>query len=249
MAKVEDYYAILGVPKTASQDQIKKAYRELALKLHPDRNKDPAAVEKFKLINEAYAVLGDEQKRKQYDSYGPAGFGQRFSEEDIFRGSNVEDILREMGVNFNFGGFEGAGFEGGGFGPGGFGDFTPPEQTGVTLNLSFNDIEKGLDREFEVQHQKRCPTCKGSGGEPGSKQMKCDRCNGSGRRRIQQNSILGRFEMVTTCDKCAGRGKVYETLCKTCRGTGRVMVNQRFRIKVESSDSEKSDNRRRFGVF
>lgn len=245
MAK--DYYDVLGVPKTASADQIKKAYRELALKLHPDRNKDKGAVEKFKEVNEAYAVLGDPEKRKQYDSYGPAGFSQKFSEEDIFRGSNVEDMLREMGINLNFG-FGGEGFSGGGpFGQ----QFEPQEQTGVTLNLSFDDINRGLDREFEVQHYKTCSNCKGSGGDPGSKQSKCPTCNGSGRRRIQQNSILGRFEMITTCDRCGGRGKVFEQSCRVCKGNGKMVVTERFRVKVEKEGTE-TDNRnagKRFGIF
>src|SRR5271170_4052098 len=134
MAK--NYYEVLGIGKTASAEQIKGAYRELALKYHPDRNKDKNATEKFKEINEAYAVLGDEQKRKQYDSYGPAGFGQKYSEEDIFRNFNMEDLFQNMqGSMFDFQNFGGG--------------FQEPEQTGVTLNLSFNDIEKGMDREFE----------------------------------------------------------------------------------------------------
>lgn len=242
MAK--DYYSILGVPKNASQDQIKKSYRELALKLHPDRNKDPKAAERFKEVNEAYAVLGDEQKRKQYDSFGPEGFNQRFTSDDIFRGSNVEDMLREMGININFGNGNESGFFGGSFGE----EFTPPEQTGVQVNLPFADIERGIDKEFEVQHQKVCENCKGNGGEPGSKQSKCPACNGSGRRRIQQNSFFGRFEMITTCDKCGGRGKTFDSICKVCKGHGRVLVTDRFRMRVEKSGSQ-SDNRRRFGVF
>jgi molecular chaperone DnaJ len=238
-----DYYNILGVPRNASQDQIKKAYRDLAMKLHPDRNKDPSAQEKFKEVNEAYAVLSDEKKRRQYDSFGPEGFSQRFSEEDIFRGSDVEDILRQMGVNFGFG--DQGGFFGGPF----QGPFQQPEQTGVTLNLSFDDINRGMDREFEVQHYKTCSNCRGTGGEPGSKQTKCPDCNGSGRKRVRQSSILGTFEMITTCNRCGGRGKVFESACKVCKGNGRVVVNERFRVKVERSGAEKSDTRRRFGVF
>ncbi len=238
MAK--DYYEVLGVAKSASLDQIKKAYRELALKYHPDRNKDKGAEEKFKEINEAYAVLGDEQKRKQYDSYGPAGFGHRYSQEDIFRGSNMnfEDIFQDMQENlFGFQNF-GGGFE-------------QPEQTGVTLNLSFNDIERGMDREFEVQRYKTCSNCRGGGGEPGSKEIKCPTCNGAGRRRIQQNSFLGRFEIVTTCDRCKGRGSVHEKTCKVCKGNGKVVVNERFRIKVEKADESNGEGsaRRRFGIF
>ncbi len=237
MAK--DYYNILGVPKTASLDQIKKAYRELALKYHPDRNKEKGAEEHFKEINEAYAVLGDEQKRKQYDAYGPAGFGQRYSDEDIFRNFNFEDIFQGMQENL---------FDFQTFGGGQFGGFQQQEQTGVTVNLSFKDIEKGLDKEFEVQRYKTCSNCRGSGGEPGSKEVKCPGCNGAGRRRIQQNSFLGRFEMITTCDKCGGRGRVYEKICRACRGNGKVVVTERFRIRAEKSDTENgSQSKKWFG--
>ncbi len=233
MAK--DYYEVLGVPKGASQEQIKKAYRELALRYHPDRNKDNDAEAKFKEINEAYAVLGDEQKRKQYDAYGPAGFGQKFSEEDIFRGFDFDQVFQNMQEGLfgfqNFGGFN-----------------EPPEQTGITLNLSFEDIERGMDREFEVKRFKTCPNCRGSGGEPGSRDIRCPACNGSGRRRVQQNSFFGRFEMVTVCDKCRGRGQLHEKSCRSCRGKGKVVVNERFRIKVEQSD-EGAGGSKRFGIF
>ena len=235
--------------KNASQDEIKRAYRELAMKYHPDRNKDKDAEAKFKEINEAYAVLGDEQKRKQYDTYGPSGFGQRFSEEDIFKGFNFEDIFKQMQDNvFGFSGMGGQ-----------FGDmFNEAEQTGVNINLQFSDMEKGFDRTFEVKHYKTCSNCRGSGGEPGSRQIKCESCNGTGRRRMQQNSILGRFEMITTCNRCSGRGKIFESACKVCRGHGRVIATEKFRIRAESVDSagkeEKDGNasgggRKRFGFM
>lgn len=240
MAK--DYYSILGVPKNASDDQIKKAYRELALKLHPDRNKDPSAADKFKDINAAYAVLGDPQKRQQYDMFGSEQFGRNFSEEDIFKGFNTEDLFRDIfgQAGFGFGGFEEA------FGAG------QQEQTHVNLSFSFNDLEKGIDNMFEVERYKNCANCEGSGGEPGSKQVRCQRCEGSGRRYMQQNSLFGNFRMMMPCDRCRGKGKVYEKLCKECDGKGKVVVRERFRVhaeKVGGEDDGRSKKNKKFGMF
>lgn len=233
-----DYYSVLGVPKDASLDQIKKAYRELALKYHPDRNKSKDAESKFKEINAAYAVLSNPQKRSEYDAYGPEGFGKKFSQEDIFRGFNFEDIFQDLQSNM-FSNLGGQDFQGG------FGG----EPQGVNINLSFDDIDKGVDREFEVQRYKICTNCGGNGGEPGSKDSRCPACNGSGMRRVRQNTFLGSFEMVTTCERCHGRKKVFEKTCHVCRGNGRVLVTERFRVRAEKSGAGSSDNRRRFGVF
>lgn len=238
MAK--DYYELLGVKKSASPEEIKRAYRELAMKYHPDRNKEKGSEEKFKEINAAYAVLGDPEKRKQYDAFGPEGFGQRFSEEDIFKGFNAEDIFRNL---FN----QGFGF-GGGFGP--FEGFQEQEPTGVTLNLSFDDIENGMDREFQVQHYARCKHCEGKGGEPGSKQTKCAACDGKGMKYSQRNIAFGMFTQMTICDRCMGKGKSYDQPCKECRGNGKILINERFRVKVEKDGkADANQTRRKFGVF
>lgn len=240
MAK--NYYEVLGIGKNATAEQIKEAYRKLVLKLHPDVNKDSKAEAKMQELNEAYAVLGDQQKRKQYDTFGPEGFGQRYTEDDIFRGFNFEDIIREFQENMFAGGF-------GGGGPFTSDMFSPPEQQGVNVYMSFDDIEKGIDKEFEVQHYQTCSNCKGSGGEPGSKQIKCSECNGSGRKHIQQNTMFGRFDMVSTCNKCGGRGKTFEKQCKICRGNGRVIVKERFRVKVDKTDGKENKPKGRFGIF
>jgi molecular chaperone DnaJ len=236
----KDYYSILGVGKGASADEIKKAYRAMAMKYHPDKNKEKGSEDRFKEINEAYAVLSDPEKRQQYDTYGSDQFNQRYSSEDIFKGFNFEDILKNM---------EGMGFSP--FGGSPFGNFEEPEHTGVNLNLSFEDIERGMDREFEVQRNKRCEHCNGSGGEPGSKLTKCDTCNGSGRRRIEQNTMFGRFQAVTVCNVCGGRGKTYEKLCRECRGNGKVLVREKFRVKVEKEGKDKDDpdKKKRFWTF
>lgn len=234
---MRDYYEILGIRKNATNDEIKRAYRELALKYHPDRNKSDGATEKFKEINEAYAVLGDPEKRRQYDSFGPDQFNQRFSEEDIFRGFNTEEIFRDIFGAGGFGGQFGFGDMFGGMGQ-------QPEQTGVNFYLSFDDLEKGVDREFEVRYNKACQACKGSGGEPGSKQVRCQACNGTGMRQVNQNTPFGRIQMASTCNRCGGRGKLYENLCRTCNGNGRVPVREKFRIKAERAD--KSEAKKRF---
>ena len=166
--------------------------------------------DKFKEINAAYAVLGDPEKRRQYDSFGPDQFGRRFSEEDIFSGFQSRGPFREhlrpglQPVRRSV-----------------LAGRTGAQPTEVSLRLPFDDLERGIDREFQVQRYKTCHNCRGSGGEPGSKQMRCPSCNGAGRRQVQQNIIFGRFQMVTTCDRCRGRGKVYEQVCHICGGTGR----------------------------
>jgi molecular chaperone DnaJ len=242
MAK--NYYEVLGVSKTATADQIKNAFRELALKFHPDKNKDKNAEEKFKEINEAYAVLGDPQKRSEYDAVGPAGFGKKYTEEDIFRNFNFEDVIRDMQQNL-FGFDTGMG--------GNFGDMfgaQQQEQTGVNLYLSFDEIERGVDKEFEVQRVKTCEHCKGSGGEPGTKQIKCPTCNGTGRTHIQQNTPFGRFDAIIPCQTCGGRGKTFEKKCTVCKGQGRVVVKERFKVKAESSNKEgKEKPKGKFWIF
>ncbi len=233
----EDYYEILGVSKNATKEQIKDAYRKLVLKHHPDVNKDPKAQARMQELNEAYAVLNNDEKRAQYDSFGPDQFGQRFSQEDIFRGFNPDDLLRNI------------------FGPG-FSQFGDPfgkaqgaKPAGMNVYLPFDELERGVDKEFEVQHNETCPNCRGSGGEPGSKQLRCPSCDGTGSRRIQQNTPFGRFQMVSTCDRCRGRGKVYEKACHTCRGHGRVVVTERFRVRAERVDKDAAGKSKKFGMF
>ena len=233
----KDYYKTLGVSKDATREQIKDAYRRLVLKYHPDVNKDPKAQAKMQELNEAYAVLNDEQKRAQYDSFGPDQFGQRFSEEDIFRGFDTDDIIRNI--------------FGSGFGQ--FGDVfsqaaQASQQSEVNLRLSFDDIERGIDREFEVQRYKVCQNCRGSGGEPGSKQLRCPSCNGSGRRQVRTNTPFGSFQMLATCDRCGGRGRIHEKVCQACRGQGQTLVTERFRVKVENTDKDAGKGKR-FGMF
>jgi molecular chaperone DnaJ len=232
-----DYYDILGVKRNANNDEIKRAYRDLALKYHPDRNKDKSSEERFKEINAAYAVLSDPEKRKQYDTFGPEGFGQRFTQDDIFRNFDINEIFRQMGMGgFDFG-----------FGEDPFGGMGGGEAaaTGVNLQISFDDIERGMDREFEIAHRKQCNNCGGSGAEPGSKQSRCPTCNGTGRM-----SPFALFMFDTICNKCRGRGKIYDKECRVCRGRGSLLVKERFRVKIDKQGkNEEKGKKGFFGVF
>jgi molecular chaperone DnaJ len=128
--------------------------------------------------------------------------------------------------------------------------FEQPEQTGVNLYIPFDEIERGSEKEYEVQRYRTCENCKGTGGDPGSKIMKCPQCNGSGNVHVQQNTMFGRFSMVTTCNKCRGRGKSYEKTCRECRGNGKILVKEKFRVKVDSVGKENKDGKKgRFWVF
>ncbi len=228
-----DYYSVLGVPKDADQESIKKAYRELALKYHPDRNKSKEAEEKFKQINEAYAVLGDQEKRKQYDAYGPEGFSRRYTTDDIFRGSNIQDLLKDMGINFGFGGDDifsqmfGGGQQGGEVG----GSIL------YRLDISLLESARGASKEIEIKHIKECDRCGGSGGEPGAKVLKCPECGGSGSVTVVRESFFGRIQTTTTCNRCSGTGRVYERKCRVCSGKGGVVATEKVQVKIPAGIS------------
>lgn len=224
MAK--DYYEILGVSKDASDEEIKKAFRKLALKYHPDKNPgDKAAEEKFKDINEAYQVLSDKEKRANYDQFGTAEPGAQ-----------------------GFGGF--SGFGGGGFDMGGFGDIfgdifgdmfgTRRQRTGpqrgadleYTLDLTFEEAAFGVKKDIEIFRNETCDTCKGTGAKPGTSHKTCDRCRGTGQIKVQRNTAFGSFVNVTTCDKCHGEGRIIETPCSTCGGRGKVRKKKIVTVNI-----------------
>ncbi len=228
-----DYYGTLGIPKNASEVQIKDAYRRLVLQFHPDRNPDPKAQGRMREINEAYAVLGDPQKRQQYDMMGPGAFNQRFSEDDIFRGFDFESILRSFGMNMSdIGGFEQM--------------FSGQQHAGayqqqqLSLNIPLADLEKGVNKTIAVQYYKRCGNCKGKGGEPGYRDTGCPECNGTGTvRRGGSNSAFGFpsfFMMTSPCTRCGGMGVVHEKVCHVCKGRGQVLVKEKFRIRIDRED-------------
>ncbi|MGB9732495.1 MAG: molecular chaperone DnaJ [Candidatus Micrarchaeia archaeon] len=227
----KDYYDILGVPHDATLDQIKKAYRELALKYHPDRNKSKEAEEKFKEINEAYAVLSDPEKRRQYDMYGPAGFGQKYTEEDIFRGFNIEDIFKDLGLNFDFDFFDFGGEDI-------FGTPRRRQHHNVgqsilyRLDITLEEAAKGAEKEIRFRHIKKCPHCNGSGAEPNAKLIKCPECNGTGFIVTTRNTFFGRIQTSTVCPRCGGTGKIYDKPCKVCNGTGGVVSDEKVVVKI-----------------
>jgi molecular chaperone DnaJ len=229
MSAKRDYYDVLGVSRGASADEIRTAYRKLALQYHPDRNKAPDAEEKFKELSEAYAVLADEQKRLQYDQFGHEGIGQRYTREDLFRGADFETIFRDLG--FGLGGFEGLFERFFGFGTRERG---PPrgEDLRYALELTLEEAARDFSTEIEVPRREVCETCHGTRAEPGSKPRTCQRCNGSGQVQQVRSSGFGRIVTVTTCPTCQGGGVLIDKPCHTCRGRGVVERKRRLSVRI-----------------
>lgn len=223
----KDYYEVLGIDKNASDEEIKKAFRKMALKYHPDKNPgDKEAEEKFKEINEAYQVLSDPQKKSQYDQFGTTDFNGQGG----------------------FGGFEG--FSSGGFG--GFSDIfgdifdmfgsgggRRPQngpQRGADLEyrmtLTFEEAAFGVKKDIDIFRNETCDICHGSGARPGTSPKTCDKCRGTGQVKSQRNTPFGSFTSVTTCDKCHGEGRVIETPCTSCNGSGKVRRKRVVSINI-----------------
>jgi molecular chaperone DnaJ len=230
MASKRDYYEVLGVPRTASKEEIKDSYRKLALQYHPDRNKSPDAEEKFKEISEAYAVLSDDEKRSQYDQLGHAGFDQRYTTEDIFRGADFESILRDLGFGF------GGGFRDIFSSIFGERDFEEREvrgrDIGYDLEISLEEAARGAEKEMEIQRIEKCDVCGGTGASPGTSPRTCTRCNGSGRVQNVNRSAFGTFVRVVPCPTCGGKGRIVDSPCRNCKGTGLVRRNRSITVKI-----------------
>lgn len=224
-----DYYEVLGVSKDASKGEIKKVYRRLAKKYHPDVNKSHDAEEKFKELSEAYAVLSDDEKRWQYDRYGHAGMGG-YSPEDIFRNINFEDIFGDLGFGSPFGSifetFFGGGVRAEPRGPARGTDLR------FDLTVDFEDAYSGLETKIEIPLTESCDICNGSGAEPGTAPDACSVCGGTGQMRSTKRTPFGHFTSVTTCSTCRGKGKTIEHKCKACRGTGKVRRQRKIAIKI-----------------
>lgn len=235
MAK--DYYAVLGVKKDASQDEIKRAYRELAMKYHPDKNVDKSPEEKvkvenkFKEINESYAVLSDPEKRQQYDAYGSEEFHQRYTQEDIFRNFNIDEIFRNMG--FNFGSSSGDIFDMFGFGSqAGTRNVDAGNDILARVNVTLQEAAHGAEKTIYLAHLKECGRCRGTGAEPGTNIIKCDRCNGTGQQKITRRTPFGVMQTITTCPKCGGSGKGFEKPCRNCSGHGKTHDQDKIQVKI-----------------
>ncbi len=228
----KDYYEVLGVSRDATKSEIKKVYRRLALKYHPDKRKEPDAEEKFKEVSEAYAVLSDDKKRKQYDMYGHAGIDSQYNYEDIFRGADFSDIFRDLGFNFGFNDIFQQFF--GGFGGGRGGRRRPQRGRDVLyrMAISLGDAYFGGEREIEVNRKEKCPDCNGSGKAKGSKVIKCSTCHGSGQVQQTSRTPFGHFTQITVCPKCGGEGEIIENPCKKCHGTGIVERRRKITAKI-----------------
>jgi molecular chaperone DnaJ len=239
MTTKRDYYEILGVNKSASVDDIKKTYRTLALKFHPDRvpaEQKKEAEEKFKEISEAYAVLSDSEKRKMYDQYGHAGIDQRYAQEDIFRGADFSSIFGNMSGGSMFEdifsdlGFDifGSAARSGGGRSGGSARGRRGRDLEITVNITLEEAAAGLEKTITVPRYEICATCAGSGAKPGTKKATCQQCHGSGRVVVSS----GFFQLAQTCPKCRGQGEFIQTPCPECHGEARVRKTSNIKVKI-----------------
>ena len=235
MAEKRDYYEVLGVSKSATPEEIKKAYRQLALKYHPDRNPDDKdAEEKFKEAAEAYSVLSDENKRARYDRYGFAGMNGGSASGGGFSGGfgdfDLNDILNKVfGQGFDFGGFNFGGF-GGGSGRGGV-----ARQRGsnirVKVKLNLQEIAKGVKKKIKVNKYVTCDHCHGSGSENGATET-CPTCHGRGQVVQTVNSFFGAMQTASVCPTCGGTGQIIKNKCKHCQGEGIMKGEEIIDIEI-----------------
>ena len=226
-----DYYEILGIEKTASADEIKSAYRKLAMKYHPDRNPgDKSAEEKFKELAEAYEVLSDQQKRSQYDRFGHEGLNSTG-----YQGfGDINDIFSRFGDIFGFGGSIFDEF----FGGSGRGSRrqrsqgVPGNDLKKTVRLTLEEISEGTEKTIDYTRFKPCGKCNGTGAKSSSGYATCSHCNGTGERRTVSNSIFGQIVNVTECHNCGGEGKIVKEKCETCGGSGRIKSESSIKVKI-----------------
>lgn len=211
-----DYYEVLGVDQNASVDEVKKAYRKLARKYHPDVNKEADATEKFKEVKDAYDTLSDPQKKSHYDQFGHTDPNQGFGGGD-FGGGGFGDIFDMF------------------FGGGGRRNPNGPRQGAdlqYTMTLDFKEAVFGKDTEIEIPREETCQTCTGTGAKPGTKPDTCSHCGGSGQLNVEQNTPFGRVVNRRVCHHCEGKGKIIKQKCSTCAGKGKVRKHKKISVKV-----------------
>ena len=215
----KDYYEVLGVARTASQSDIRKAYRKLARKYHPDLNSSADAEERFKELNEAYEILSDDKKRSMYDRYGHAATNDQFGAGGFEGG--LGDIFEQFFGNFARGASNAQ---------------RSAARTGsdlkTSLNISFEDAVRGTQVEIEVQRYEQCQTCNGNGAAPGTTPIRCVQCAGTGEIRTARQSIFGQVVVTDTCPRCRGTGEVISTPCQECRGQQRSRTSRRLEVNV-----------------
>jgi molecular chaperone DnaJ len=216
MAAKRDYYEVLGVKRSASSEDIKRAFRKLAFECHPDRNRDDGAAERFKEINEAYEVLSDSKRRATYDRFGHVseGFGQGFSDFDIFGFGDIFDSF--------------------------FGGTTRRARRGpqrgadlqYSLSISFEEAVFGCEKEIDIRRNENCSACSGIGCKKGSQPERCPQCGGSGEVRRSQRSLFGQFVNVVPCQPCGGEGHIIAQPCPECHGSGRKQNSRRIAVSI-----------------
>lgn len=228
MADKRDFYEVLGVGRGATDDEIKKAYRKLAKKYHPDLNPDDnSAEQKFKEVSEAYEILSDKEKRSRYDQFGHAGVDPNFGAGGGggfggFGGFDMGDIFGDI-----FGGF-------GGFGGGRSARRGPQRGSNVSteVTITFEEAAFGCEKEINLSRIETCPDCSGSGAKPGTEVTTCSVCGGRGQVTTTQRTILGNMQTVTTCSACGGKGKVAKEPCSKCAGKGRIKKGRKIKVKI-----------------
>lgn len=230
MSDKRDYYEVLGVDRNADEAELKRAYRKLAMKYHPDKNPgDKEAETNFKELNEAYEILSDKEKRNLYDQFGHAGVNQNANGAGGFSGfgGGFEDIINEM-FGGGFGGF------GGGFSSSSSRRNGPRKGRDMQIEvvLSFEEAAFGVNKEIEFYRTEICDTCDGTGAEPGTNVGTCSECNGKGEVRYSTRSLFGESVSIRQCPKCNGTGKSFDTPCHTCKGKGKVKKKRKIEIKV-----------------
>jgi len=232
-----DYYEVLGVSKSATEDEIKKAYRSLAKKYHPDMNPgDKEAEVKFKEVNEAYAVLSDSEKRSKYDRFGHAAFDPASG-----GGSGFGGFGGFGGADFDFGDIFSSFFGGGGSSRSRQNAPMEGDDIGTRVTVTFEEAVFGCKKEVNFARVENCGECSGSGAAKGTTPETCATCKGTGRVTVQQQTMLGYMQTQRACSACGGRGKIIKTPCKNCNGKGRIKINKKLEVNIPAGIDDRQN--------